>query len=94
MLCSIFSLICFAASSIPYPYSALSSNNEFAHAGPLPFSSLQYGIVGADAPQMDEHPVALAMSILSPKSCVASLMYGVSPHPEHAPENSIYGLAN
>ena len=35
---------------MPYPYSALSSNSEFAHAGPLPFSSLQYGIDGAEAP--------------------------------------------
>src|SRR5436309_6444544 len=40
---------------------------------------------------MDEQPVALATSIRSPNSCVASLMYGVSPQPEHAPENSNNG---
>jgi hypothetical protein len=37
---------------------------------------------------MDEHPVALAMIIRSPKSWVASLTYGVSPHPAQAPLNS------
>src|SRR4030042_38941 len=40
---------------------------------------------------MDEHPVALAMMALSPKSWDTSLRYGVSPHPEQAPENSNRG---
>src|ERR1019366_6783982 len=30
----------------------------------------------------------------SPKSCVASLIYGVSPQPEQAPENSNNGSSN
>src|SRR6187551_2889373 len=33
---------------------------------------------------MDEHPVALATIIRSPKSWVTSLMYGVSPQPPQA----------
>ena len=41
-----------------------------------------------------EQPVALAMSVRSPKSCVSSLMYGVSPQPAHAPEYSKRGVAN
>src|SRR5579863_7442454 len=40
---------------------------------------------------MEEQPVALATIMWSPNSCVASLIYGVSPHPEHAPENSKSG---
>src|SRR5579883_3258118 len=40
---------------------------------------------------MDEQPVALAISSRSPKSCVSNLMYGVSPQPAHAPENSNSG---
>src|SRR5450631_4353801 len=40
---------------------------------------------------MDEQPVALAMIERSPKSCETSLRYGVSPHPEQAPENSNSG---
>src|SRR5579863_8947227 len=43
---------------------------------------------------MEEQPVALATIMWSPKSCVASLIYGVSPHPEHAPENSKSGCNN
>src|SRR5437588_11867912 len=43
---------------------------------------------------MDEQPMALATIMRSPKSCVASLMYGVSPQPEHAPENSNNGRAS
>src|SRR5450755_4374834 len=37
---------------------------------------------------MEEQPVALAISRRSPNSCVKSLMYGVSPQPAQAPENS------
>lgn len=77
--------------NIPYPYSALSSNNEFAHAGPCPFLSTVYGHHGADPPQIDEQPVAFATIIRSPNNCVINLMYGVSPHPPHAPENSNNG---
>src|SRR5579871_457764 len=40
---------------------------------------------------MDEQPVALAMMARSPKSWLISLMYGVSPHPAQAPENSNRG---
>ena len=60
------SLIRLTAIAIPWPYSALSSNNEFAHAGPLPSAFFVYGVEGADPPQMDEQPVALAIIILSP----------------------------
>ena len=35
--------------------------------------------------------MALATTIRSPNSCVASLMYGVSPQPAQAPENSNSG---
>ena len=44
---------------IPRPCSALSSNREFAHAGPLPSLLTVYGLVAAGPPQMDEQPVAL-----------------------------------
>src|SRR5579864_9637396 len=40
---------------------------------------------------MDEHPVALAMMARSPNNCETSFRYGVSPHPEQAPENSNSG---
>src|SRR5438552_10083208 len=40
---------------------------------------------------MEEQPVALAITARSPKSCETSLRYGVSPQPEHAPENSNNG---
>src|SRR4030042_956418 len=40
---------------------------------------------------MDEQPVALATMVWSPKSWLTSLTYGVSPQPEHAPENSHSG---
>ncbi len=53
-----------------------------------------YGVDGEELPQIEEHPVALAMYILSPKSCVISFAYGVSPHPAHAPENSSSGCLN
>ena len=53
-----------------------------------------YGVEGADPPQIDEHPVALAIIILSPNNWVASLMYAVSPQPAQAPENSISGVLN
>ena len=33
--------ICLTPTAMPSPYSALSSNSEFAHEGPLPFSSVQ-----------------------------------------------------
>ena len=35
--------------------------------------------------------MALATIMRSPNSCVTSLMYGVSPQPAHAPENSNSG---
>src|ERR1035441_4912224 len=43
---------------------------------------------------MEEQPVALAIIIRSPKSWVINLMYGVSPQPEQAPENSNRGWSN
>src|SRR5579862_5908330 len=43
---------------------------------------------------MEEQPVALAISMRSPKSCVMSLTYGVSPQPEQAPENSNSGCSS
>src|SRR6186997_2543578 len=43
---------------------------------------------------MDEQPVALATISRSPNSWESSLMYGVSPHPAHAPENSKSGSRN
>ena len=60
------SLIAFAPKNIPNPNSALSSNNELAQAGPNPLWLVVYGVEGADPPQIDEHPVALAIIILSP----------------------------
>jgi len=59
-------LICLTPRYIPYPNSALSSNKEFAQAGPLPSWFTVYGVVGADPPHIDEHPVAFAIIILSP----------------------------
>ncbi len=38
--------------------------------------------------------MAFATRTRSPKSCVSSLMYGVSPHPAHAPEYSNNGSRN
>ena len=38
--------------------------------------------------------MALAMSSRSPKSCVSSLRYGVSPQPAQAPEYSNSGSRN
>src|ERR1700740_1851012 len=40
---------------------------------------------------MEEQPVALAITARSPKSCETNFRYGVSPQPEHAPENSNNG---
>ena len=55
----------------PRPCSALSSNNEFAHAGPfLEFLLIVYGAVAAGPPQIEEQPVAFEMYMCSPKSCV------------------------
>ncbi|MPN39418.1 hypothetical protein SDC9_186946 [bioreactor metagenome] len=62
------SLIVLTAIAIPYPYSALSSNNELAQAGPLPCAFLVYGVDGADPPQIEEQPVAFAIIILSPNN--------------------------
>ena len=54
---------------IPKPCSALSSNKEFAQAGPCLESLFTvYGAVAAGPPQMDEHPVALEMYICSPNN--------------------------
>ena len=38
--------------------------------------------------------MALAISARSPNNCVRSLMYGVSPQPAQAPENSNSGSSN
>ena len=73
---------------MPKPYSALSSKSEFDQEGPRPSLRLQYGVVGKLPPYIEEQPVALAISIRSPKSWVTNLMYGVSPQ---APENSNRG---
>ena len=62
--------------------------------GIFPFSSFAYGQVGALPPYILEQPVAFAMTILSPNSWLITLIYGVSPHPAHAPLNSKYGLLN
>src|SRR6266498_1249059 len=43
---------------------------------------------------MEEQPVALAITARSPNNCVISLMYGVSPQPEQAPENSNSGCSS
>ena len=84
----------FCASSIPKPNSAASSNRELSQTGPLPSRLTVYGVDGEELPQMEEHPVAFATYILSPKSCVISFAYGVSPQPAHAPENSRSGFLN
>ncbi len=78
---------------MPRPNSALSSNSEFDQAGPRPSALVVYGVVGRLPPKIDEHPVALAMIIRSPKSWVSVLMYGVSPQPEQASENSNSGCS-
>src|SRR3990172_12798590 len=43
---------------------------------------------------MDEHPVAFAMMARSPNNCETSFIYGVSPHPAHAPLNSNKGRSS
>src|SRR6266545_6413056 len=43
---------------------------------------------------MLEQPVALAIIARSPNNCVNNLMYGVSPQPEQAPENSNRGCSS
>ena len=45
-------------------------------------------------PHAWEHPVPFAQYTLSPKSCVSSLAYGVSPQPAQAAENSHSGCRN
>ena len=79
---------------MPNPNSALSSSNEFAHAGPRPSLFTQYGVVGKFPPYIEEQPVALAMINLSPNICVNNLTYCASPQPAHAPENSNNGCLN
>jgi hypothetical protein len=64
-----FFLLCIVARNMPYPYSALSSNNELPQAGPYPSGFTAYGHHGAEPPQMDEHPVAFATIIRSPNNC-------------------------
>ncbi len=76
---------------MPSPNSALSSNSEFDQAGPRPSASARHGVVGRLPPKIEEHPVALATRIRSPNIWVSSFRYGVSPQPEHAPENSKSG---
>ena len=91
---AILSLTAWAPICIPRPNSALSSNNEFAHAGPWPSAFLVYALDGADAAHIDEHPVAFAIIILSPNNWVTSFAYGVSPQPAHAPLYSRRGCSN
>ncbi len=79
---------------MPSENSALFSNREFENAGPCPSSFFVYGTQGAAAPHAWEHPVAFARYIRSPKSWVSSFMYGVSPQPAQAPENSRSGCSN
>ena len=55
--------------------------------GPWPAAFFVYGMLGAEPPQMEEQPEALAIIMRSPKSWVTSLAYGVSPQPAQAPEN-------
>ena len=43
---------------------------------------------------MEEQPVAFAIIMWSPNSWVMVLMFGVSPQPAQAPENSKSGWAN
>src|SRR5664279_4283506 len=43
---------------------------------------------------MEEQPVAFATSNRSPNNCVNNLIYGVSPQPAQAPENSNSGSSN
>jgi len=67
-----FSFVCslnvFCPVNIPKPNSALSSNSELDHAGPCPLEFIVYGVDGEELPQIEEHPVALAMYILSPNN--------------------------
>ena len=49
---------------------------------------------GAEAPYIEEHPVALAIIKCSPNNCVNNFIYAVSPHPAHAPEKANLGLLN
>ena len=58
---------------MPQPYSAASSKRLLPQAGPKPSLLVVYGVVGEEAPQMEEQPVALAMSMRSPKSWVSTL---------------------
>src|SRR5690606_24792144 len=74
IISSSLSLTYFVPTCIPKPNSAASSNNGLIHAGPLPSALVVYAIEGADAPQIDEQPVALDIIILSPNNCVRSLI--------------------
>ena len=40
---------------------------------PDPFAFAVYGVDGEELPQIEEHPVAFAMYILSPNNCVINL---------------------
>ena len=44
------------------------SKREFDHAGPLPLFERQYAAEGEEFAQIEVHPVAFAIYILSPKS--------------------------
>ena len=68
-----FSIACsrntFCPNCIPNPCSALSSNNEFAHAGPCKLSLFTvYGDTDAGPPQIEEHPVAFDTYMCSPNN--------------------------
>ena len=83
--------ICSTLRHIPRLYSALFSNRELDGAGPLPDFIFAYGKVGDEDPTTYVHPVASAIYILSPNSCVISFMYGASPQPAQEPLNSYSG---
>ncbi len=53
-----------------------------------------YGLLANRLPHTLEHPVALAMIMRGPNSCVISLTYDVWLQPSHAPENSSSGFCS
>ena len=77
---------------MPSPYSALSSKSELPQATPRPSARVQYGAVGRLPAYTLEQPVAFATTRRSPQICVRRRMYGASPHPAHAPQNSKSGF--
>ena len=83
---------CRAASRMPRPNSALSSNSELDQAGPRPSRVRQSRAWSAGCRRRSTSSRWRWRSAArSPKSCVSSLRYGVSPQPAQAPENSNSG---